>query len=479
MLRLSHTTREYDSLPSSDQREELLSQLRGWERRVDEPVETDPETYDRALEAFVAATVDHPDVVAVYGDSSTPTVPGISDLDLAVVVEDRAERLSELQTDVDAVLEEYASLFSHGPILLPESVFEGVPLVANNTTSLDHLGGRSLETRDPGEIALTLRFFDRLAFRPYGYLVRDLFPELDGTATSTNRRGLLREAERAVRPTIGSLVRRYEPCSERLYLKKSRILSKAGSVKHDRDLFEAAFGSTPDVDDEFLDRVEACRRDYFEDPVTDEECLELLLDGVSYRYRLYLAFLERQRAYAETDRTVYLRRSAPTLATPAWNEVTPYWQLKRFYESGIRGRVLPPAAAAHIATLPGCDDLFYGSAPEPEFVDEEVARVAEQRNETLRLYFEFLERHDGVRDTFKLVPTAGFVVDATSRPHSAVTGLAAVKERVRDVRNVLVASRWHRAMRAQRGRPVDHEELAKRRRPRTDRLAVEHVGDND
>lgn len=425
-------------------RAQLLSRLAGWVSRVDEPEQIDASTYAHAREAFTAATVDHPSVVAVYGDSDTPTVAGISDLDLALVVEDRVTGLTELQDCVDEVLEEFSSIFSHGPILLPESVFERLPLLANNTMSLDHLGGRSFDPIEPDEIDLTLRTFDRLALEPYGFLVRDLYPVPEDSTSSVLPPSVVGEAKRTVEPIIASSFGQLDSVSGNLYIKKSRILSSVASVRHDWDQLCQIFGSKPQVDERVLERVDTSRQQYFDDPVTAEECLELLLDGFVCNYQIYREFVDRQRVYPRHDGTYHLRRNVPTLATPAWDSVSPYWLLERFYESRIYGRVLPSVAALHIATLPRSSDFFYGSPPDARFVDRAVADAVERRNEVLRQYFEFLERQDGWENTFKSNPTAGFIMETAKSPQATTSSAQSIKEWIRSGRNLVVTKQWER-----------------------------------
>lgn len=439
-----HQQHRYDLLLSADQKADLLSRMRDWEIRVDEPVEIDPATYDRAIERFVSATVDHPDVVAVYGDSVTPTVPGLSDIDLALVVEDQVDQLADLQARVDAVMAEFSFLFSHGVILIPKSVFERLSLLANNTMSFDHLGGASVSPMEPDDVALTLRFFDWLAAQPQGRITQELYPKLDSTVNPGFPQSVALEAKRAIQPLVGPVFGWDNGSSEVLHLDKRRILSTVGGIAHDRELFTRAIGSPPDINDGFLDRVEASRHSYFDDPPTTEECLEYLLDGLTYRYHLTREFIAHQTIYPDIDQTFHLRRSAPTVATPVWPEFTPYWLLTLCYDSRIRGRVLPPSAALHLGTLPNSDRLFYGTAPKPIFTDDAVVQVIEQRNEALRQYFEFVEAHDGWERTFKLIPAAAFVETATELPPASSRAIGLLKEQVRATRNRVVTRRWDR-----------------------------------
>ena len=431
---------------NGDRRAELFARLQSWERQIVEPVEIDESAYDRAREAFVVATVDHPDVVAVYGDSVTPTVPGISDLDLALVVADRIDRFAELQASVDSVLHEFSAVFSHPPIIVPESVFERLPLIANNTMSFDHLGGQCFKPVEPDEVAHTLRFFDRLAYKPFGYLISDLYPLRYRPLDSRVPRSIAGLIEATVRPMVAA-TSDYSPSADTLRIKKSRILSKVAGLQHDRDRFVRATGASPEVDSEVLDRVKQYRQRHFDDPVTAEECLELLLDGLYYRYHLYREFIDRQMIYPESDRTFYLRRNVPTVATPAWDGLPPDRMLHLFYESGIRGRILPSETALHTATLPRGDELFYKTAPDPEV---EATVTVKQRNETIRQYLEFVEfhrDHDGFHDTFKLVPVGEFIQNATSGSLSSDTVSDLIGRRIRGLRNRFVANRWHRLTR--------------------------------
>jgi len=428
--------------PSGNRSAALPPSLQRWEKQVIKEAEISEAVYDRARKRFVAATVDHPAVVAVYGDSASPTVPGISDLDLTLVVKDRIDQLSELQESVVSVCDDFSAVFSHSPIILPESVFERLPLIANNTTSFDHLAGRSFTLNEPDEVVLTLRFFDRLAYKPYGYLTSDLCPVWDGPLQSRVPEPIAVPIERTIQPMVAA-ASDHRPSADRLQIKKTRILSKVASLQYDRDLFEHAIGAPPDVDGELLERVKRYRQRHAEEPVTAEECLELLFDGLSYSHQLYREFIDRQTIYPASDRIFYLRRNVPTVATPAWNELSAEKLLDCFYESGINGRVLPPEAALHAATLPKSDDLFYGTAPDPE----PSATVAiEQRTETIQQYLKFVEshrHHEGFSDTFKLVHTGEFIQQATggTHSHSSVSGL--IGTHARELRNRFIAKRWY------------------------------------
>lgn len=443
MQNVSHSEGQLETHSSMERKGELLSRLCEWEFRVSEPAEVDPETYDRAAEAFVNATLDHPEVVAVYGDSATPTVPGISDLDLAVVVEDRVERLGELQARVDAVLEEYADVILDRPVLAPASAFESFPLLANTTTSLDYLGGRRFEPVEPDEVALSLRLFDHLVIEPYCYVDLHLVPEVDARGL---RSAVPLAVERALWPVVAAATDSNPASGGRLHLNKQRGLGNARNVRHDRDLYVRAFGSPPPLEERVLDRVEAGREEYFEDPLTDEAYLDLLLDTFAYRHRFLGEFVARQTVYPDADRTSHLRRSEPTFATPAWHTLTPYSTVTLFYQSGIRGRILPPAAALHVAALPGSDDLFYGSPPDPEFGDDAVPRTVERRNEAIHQCLAFADAHEGWRNTFKPTAVVRFIENATSAPPASVPWASRIKERVRAVRNVAVTRLWNRTL---------------------------------
>lgn len=430
-----------------DWRGEAPTWLRQWDMAVSDPPNIDDATYDRARESFVAATADHSDVVAVFGDSATPSVPGVSDLDLALVVTDQIEEFAELQASVGSVLEEFSVVFSHNPIIIPESIFERLSLLANSPLSFDHLAGRTFDPIEPDEVAWTLRFFDRLAYMPYGYLVRDLYPSPERNGRSRVPAPLARLFETTAEPLVAA-ASGYRPPAGTLRVKKGRILSTVASLRHDREHFTRAIGRSPTATGDVLERVQHYRHTCLDDPPTAEECLALLIDGLWYSYHLHQEFIDRQTVYPAHDRPYYLRRELPTVATPAWDALTPPQMVQLFYNSGMPGRVLPPEAALHTALLPRGDDLFYASPPA---VEPDAMRTIETRNEAIRQYLAFLDAHadqDGFFETFKLIPVVELLQDARAGATSRTATPARVKRHVRDMRNLMVEKLWHRSITA-------------------------------
>lgn len=435
-----------ESVVDGDRRRAVLARLQGKEILSVDPTYVAPGEYDRAIAELVAAVIDHPDVVAVYGDSRTPAAPGISDVDASIVVRDDAERLDDLQRRVDEVVVHRADLYVHGPVIVPESTFEYLPLTANITADLDHLAGEKLQKAEQNETTAAMQFFDRFSFEPYNYLGRQLVP-MD-RLTSRRQRDIpfVSNALRATNPLAAVMfgVRLTQPGA--LYLDRRLGLSKMMKLKHDWSRYEEAFGEPPVVDERILDRVEEYRRNYFECDLSNEEYLELLLDSIAARHELQADFVERQSVYPHVDRSFALRRACPTLATPKWTEYSPYRALELFLDAGIRGHVLPPEAALHLATLPYSESLFYGTPPDRTFDDPDAAGVVERRNEGIRRYLEFTETHDIDHGTFSLSTVPFHLRKTTATPESSTALTAALKRDLQDFRNKIVVQSWRREL---------------------------------
>lgn len=408
-----------------------------------EPPLIDPNTYPRAIEAMADAAAHLPGVVAVYGDSGTPVTPSISDVDVAIIVEDDIAHLEALESNVEAVLRSFPHAFRHGPVLVPQSVFGRLPLMANMAMNLDHLAGERLPIIDIPSRGVELEYLDRFVFEPYEYLERQLVPSV---AVNNGRFGsFLAQVDRIAGP-IGAIVLDQHPRSNRRLVCDIRTgLSKMMKLKYDLERLQRITGDTNDrgVAD-VIDRIDHLRDTYTTDTPTIEAYLSLVLDTMVALRSLQREFVECQSIYDVDPTHQLLRRTCPGIVTPEWSRVTLLAQMELFDRSGIRGHMLPPVAAAHLATFPDHERLFVGTPPEVRFSDDEAESLIDRRSGVLRDYAAFLERVDPDPTTFSLVTTAFLLDHATADPPAASPSVTRIKARVRDTRNRLIARSWLR-----------------------------------
>lgn len=433
---------------TDDRKAQLLARLLRLDRECIEPDPVDADRYRDVNGAFVDAVLPHPSVVAIYGDSKTPTVPGISDADFTVVVDDDVQDVAGLVAAVDGVFDRFPEVCTHGAGILPKSVAGYYTLFDVFTLALDHLAGEPISPAvEENEVTNTLILYDNLASRPYQRLPQCILPKLsqpylDAVPVSyvINFLNPLLSAKRGS-PALST---------DRLVLDKRGGLHLVNNPEHDVERFEGALGRVPEATDGTMDRVSEFRATYFDADPPDERYLELLVDVLEFKYEVIREFVAEQSIYRSDDRSFFLRGGKPVIATPAYRDLSIYDMMDLCLDSAITGAVVPPEVAHHLATLLRADDLFYGTPPDSEIRRPEVARLTDLRREVFEELIAFKYESgiaDAMPETFCFPHVVGFVDANSSVGEGGMAGAAtAVKHRFRDVRNRVVLRAWDRRL---------------------------------
>lgn len=420
-----------------DRATSLLDRLLAYPVEVRLPTTIPAAAYDTGLDSMVSAVADHEGVVAVYGDSDTPTAPSISDVDVTIVVEDDLASVDHLASTIRPILEHHDGVFVHGPVIVPESVFRYLPLMANMSSDLSHLRGEVISPLSPTPRAGTLEFLDRFAFEPYTYLERQVIPTVDTTAHP-----MISALARVVAPPIVAATGRPMPIRRRLSIDLRTALSKAKKIECDHALFQRIAGRRlPSVEDA-LEDVRELRESVVDEPPSTRAVVETIVNAMRAGHDIQAAFLEHQSVYRPESHTYLLDRWCPAIATPTWHALAIEDHLETFDRAGLPGHILPPTVATHLATFPDADALFLDSPPQPRFTDGHAATLVERRNDALRAYRRFLDRTDPDPRTFSLVTAAFLREHATAQPDSRSPRVATLKAYVRRARNRSVAKSW-------------------------------------
>lgn len=429
-------------------RDRLLARLLRLDRECIEPNPVDADRYRQVNEAFVDAVLPHPSVRAIYGDSKSPTVPGVSDADFTVVVDDDPRDVAELEATVRGIFDRFPEICTHGAGILPESVAEFYTLFDCFTLALDHLAGEPITPAvEENEVTHALILFDNLTSRPFQNLPqcvtpKTMIPHLDALPVSyvVDFLNPLLSASRGS-PVI---------TPNRLILDKQGGLHMVNNPEHDVERFEGALGRVPEATDGTMERVSEFRSKYFDADPPDDRYLELFLDVLEMKYGLIREFVAEQSIYRSDYRTFRFIGGRPKIATPAYHDLSVYGMLNLCLDSAITGAVVPPEVAHHLATLPRADDLFYGPPPKPKIRRPEAARLTGLRREVLEELIAFKYESgiaDAMPETFCFPHIVGFV-DANSSVGEGDVAVAAtaLKHRFRDVRNRVVLRAWDRRL---------------------------------
>ena len=113
---------------------------------LDLPVPVDARVYDEVRDEATSALLSDAGVVSVYSMGSVGT-PGISDLDLIVIVEDETRSVGFARSALSIPVAPYVMM--HAPFVVPTSLF--ISLRSFGTVEdITCLGGRDLGDPDPG-----------------------------------------------------------------------------------------------------------------------------------------------------------------------------------------------------------------------------------------------------------------------------------------------------------------------------------------
>lgn len=413
---------------SSGSKRDVTSFLEDLEFEVITPRRVDESTYDRVQKTVVECILPHGDVVSIYGDSRSPTAPGISDFDWTIVVDDDPTALDSLATEVESLLADNPYVLKHHPCLLPERLATDAYLFESYTMGLDHLAGKDLELRtDETEHSMTLLQFDQFVIEPYNRLLQQLVPrywfdDSDRTPVTDVIRATAPFVELWTESTV------LEPTHLRLDVRD--VLVKTNSPSHLAAQFENAFGHAPNSNGEILEQVHEYRMTYFERDVPPRELVSLLIESLRVQHALMKEFLATQTLYECDTQTSRLRWRRPTLVTPRWHDISATELLSLFLDSGIAGRIIPPEVAGHLATLPVGEKSFFGSPPPKPVADRETAALVERRRSRIEQMIAFDRTHQIASKPFMRPPLIRRLLALDSRNQSLLNRMRrGIKER--------------------------------------------------
>lgn len=422
----------------------LQSHLNAHEWQVSRPQFVPRAEYEHAINAFVEAVTAHPSVLSVYGDTADSVDPGASDLDFTVVVSDEPERIDELDAAVRRVRTRHPRVISHWPTVLSESSAPNYPLFDTFTRGFDHLAGKPIErTVSEDRHVATLLLFDELVVDPFCGVLSAMSPtvshQLDNVPAA---RHLLHFFD----PIVTAQGRRSERIERTLCLNKTTGMRVLNNTVHNLSRFRRALGREPETDTSCVDRALDVRRSYPETVPSTETYSSLLVELLGFNDALIREFVATQPVYDPADETFHLRRTEPTLATPAYDDLSIHALALANLHSVSCPRVLPTEVARHAATLPFASGLFYGSPPDPAVRRPDMAALIDHRNEIVADLITYKRRYGF--ESFHLPRIAAahhknnwFV------PPNRNDRTRRLVSRFEDVRNRLVLNRWEKNVR--------------------------------
>lgn len=249
------------------------------------------EAYDDARETFVDRLSGVDGVVSVYESGDGPGVPGISDVDMVVVVEDDHDDPERLRERIEAAkVDEY--FFFHGPDVVPESTFSDYYSVLPVPKDMHLHYGADLEyEKNESE-------YNRLAYLidsfndtyPREFLEFLFFP---GVLLSD------RQYDIAANDMIDLFVPRVIADRLPIHVETRLAIHRLNSLRNDMALFCETADVSSDVLTQFDESITDLRSRWFDEPKSRQETL--LLDRLADAVTACFEFADLVREYAATE----------------------------------------------------------------------------------------------------------------------------------------------------------------------------------
>ncbi|WP_229111396.1 hypothetical protein [Halapricum desulfuricans] len=313
----------------------------------DHPRYEPPKAYEEARETFLERIADVPGVVSVY-ESGTGGIsrPGISDIDLIVVVEDEVDDPAALREGIEAAkTDEY--YFFHGPEVLTRSAFPEYYNVLPMPKDLQHHYGESLDyQKNQDRFNYLVYLVDSvMTTYPMEFLELLLFP---GPSVDHHRLNIvLSDAFDLLVP--GPIAEQFA-----VDLDTRFAVHRMNSLRNDMMLFsEITERETPTLD-AFDASITDLRERWFELDRPDRETLlvERLQDAVTACF----AFVEHLNAHLAdigvqvpaTELTVRSHETRHNEFRPDWSASTAERKTCEYYREGrVRTVVLPQSVTVN------------------------------------------------------------------------------------------------------------------------------------
>lgn len=234
------------------------------------------EAYQKARETFLRRIQGVPGIAAVYESGADgPSVPGISDIDLIVIVEDDVSDTEAVRDEISAAkVDEY--YFFHGPEVLTRSTFSEYYNVLPMPKELVHLHGAELSyERNRDEYNYLAYLVDQVnTTYPMEFLDFLFFP---GVSLSSRQFNIL------VNDMIDLAVPKRMADRLPVRLDTRLAIHRLNSLRNDFNLFLEATERDSAVLEQFDESITALRQEWFElsKSKQNERLLSRLRDSVT------------------------------------------------------------------------------------------------------------------------------------------------------------------------------------------------------
>lgn len=297
-------------------------------------------SYDESRDVFVEQLIDVDGVVSVYESGGGPGVPGISDIDMVVVVEDEVEDPERLRAQIEeAKVDEY--FFFHGPDVVNRSTFADYYSVLPVPKNLYLHAGEELDYEENYDERNRLAYFvDSFTGTYPGEFLEFLF--YPGVALSN------RQYDIAVNDFIDLSVPTGIANQLPVHIETRMALHRLNSLRNDMRLFTETAGITSEVLSTFDESITDLRERWFNEPASVQE--RLLIERLSDSVTACFVFAELLNDYllsegiapsvesVRSDSDVrYLNTYHPTWRADSGEEST----LKRVVDRRLRSVSLP------------------------------------------------------------------------------------------------------------------------------------------